>query len=89
MEETKSDFVKEVVRKAEKEDFSGVISIFKDTTELLKQSFGLRNRAENLPNETDTGAVSTKSWTIPCSPLWEGTRASVLIPAICRNRSCV
>jgi len=48
------DIKQEIINKAEEDNFSGVISIFKNNIEIINGSFGFRNVADSLPNEKNT-----------------------------------
>lgn len=44
----------EIIKKAEENNFSGVISIFKDKKEIINRAFGLKDTINKLPNTQDT-----------------------------------
>lgn len=48
------DIKRVIIDKAEEYNFSGVVSIFKNNTEIINESFGFRNVADGLPNEKNT-----------------------------------
>lgn len=48
------DIKREIIDKAEEYNFSGVVSIFKNNTEIINESFVFRNVADGLPNEKNT-----------------------------------
>ena len=43
-----------IISKAEEDNFSGVISIFKGNTEIINKAFGLKDSMNKLPNTQDT-----------------------------------